>query len=395
MIATRRPFSHPGLLLLAVGILTLGVWTGCGSDGDGSGDTDGSATTDSTSTDSTIALTDSTVADSVDADSADVDLPDSVPVETAKATRGDISSYLMFSSTIATEASVEIHPEISGRVEQVLVEEGDQVSAGQILVRLDDEQALLEDRESEVELDHLEGGYKRTEEMFRRRLISTQEYEDKLYQLEQARLRRKRAQLALDYTQIRAPFSGVLTSRSVQVGGRVAPGGKLFDLVKLDDLIARVHVPGQYLREVRVKQKAQIESDFLQDMKFDGFVKRISPVVDPQSGTFKVTLGVNDRWEHLRPGIFVTARIVTDTHADAVLVPKEAIVYDGGDRFVFVVRDSTAHRVKLDAGFENTHYIEARADIEDSTQVIVVGQNGLKDQARVRVVASSDDVAGG
>ncbi|MEE3263085.1 MAG: efflux RND transporter periplasmic adaptor subunit [Candidatus Latescibacterota bacterium] len=361
------------------------AWTGCDSV------TDGDETSPSNA-DSTTTYADSALTDTMATDSTDVDLPDSVPVEIASAQRGDISSYLMFSSTIATEAAVEIHPETNGRVEAVLVEEGDHVEAGQILVKLDDEQVLIEERESEVELNHLEGGYKRTEEMFRRRLISTQEYEDKLYQLEQARLRREKAQLALEHTHIRAPFSGVLTTRSVQVGARVGPGGKLFDLVKREDLIARVHVPGQYLREVQVRQAAQIESDFLRDMVFEGYVKRISPVVDPQSGTFKVTLGIHDQWEHLRPGIFVTARIITDTHAGAILIPKEAIVYDGSDRFVFVVRDSTAHRVKLDAGFENSRFVEARSEIADTTQVIVVGQNGLKDQARISVVATSSDV---
>ena len=361
------------------------AWTGCDSVADGD-------ETSPSNADSNTTHADSALTDTMATDSTDVDLPDSVPVEIARAQRGDISSYLMFSSTIATEAAVEIHPETSGRVEAVLVEEGDHVEAGQILVKLNDEQVLIEERESEVELNHLEGGYKRTEEMFRRRLISTQAYEDKLYQLEQARLRREKAQLALEHTHIRAPFSGVLTTRSVQVGARVGPGGKLFDLVKREDLIARVHVPGQYLREVQVRQAAQIESDFLRDMVFEGYVKRISPVVDPQSGTFKVTLGIHDQWEHLRPGIFVTARIVTDTHAGAILVPKEAIVYDGSDRFVFVVRDSTAHRVKLDAGFENSRFVEARSEIADTTQVIVVGQNGLKDQARIRVAATSSDV---
>ncbi len=372
------------VLMICIAV-ACAAWTGCDSG------TDGDETSPSNA-DSTTTYADSALTDTMATDSTDVDLPDSVPVETASAQRGDISSYLMFSSTIATEAAVEIHPETNGRVEAVLVEEGDHVEAGQILVKLDDEQVLIEERESEVELNHLEGGYKRTEEMFRRRLISTQEYEDKLYQLEQARLRREKAQLALEHTHIRAPFSGVLTTRSVQVGARVGPGGKLFDLVKREDLIARVHVPGQYLREVQVRQAAQIESDFLRDMVFEGYVKRISPVVDPQSGTFKVTLGIDDQWEHLRPGIFVTARIITDTHAGAILIPKEAIVYDGSDRFVFVVRDSTANRVKLDAGFENSRFVEARSEIADTTQVIVVGQNGLKDQARIRVVATSSDV---
>ncbi|MBT4100945.1 MAG: efflux RND transporter periplasmic adaptor subunit [Gemmatimonadetes bacterium] len=374
-------------------LLIASLSSGCGAKDD-TAETDDSVAAESVTSDTSAVAAGSTLTDTTAADSA-ASLPDSVPVETASAQRGDISSYLVFSSTIATEESVEIHPEIGGRVEAVLAEEGDHVKADQILVQLDDEQALIEDRESEIELNHLEGSYKRTEEMFRRRLISTQESEDKFYQLEQARLRRQKAQLALEHTHIRAPFAGVLTTRSVQVGARVAPGGKLFDLIKLDDLIARVHVPGQYLRNVRVKQVAQIESDFLQDMSFDGYVKRISPVVDPQSGTFKVTLGVRDRWEHLRPGIFVTARIVTDTHASTVLVPKEAIVYDGADRFVFVVRDSTAHRVKLDAGYENNRFVEARSQIDDTTQVIVVGQNGLKDEARIRIVATADDVAAG
>ena len=239
-----------------------------------------------------------------------------------------------------------------------------------------------------MNLSHLEGAFGRTQEMFKRKLISTQEYEDKLYELEQARLRQERARLALDHTEIRAPFSGVLTTRDVQVGARVAPGTKLFDLVKLDDMIARVHVPGRYLRQVRTGQAATVASDFLEGMAFEGFVKRISPVVDPRSGTFKVTVGVRDRWEHLRPGIFVTVQVVTDTHTDAVLVPKAAVVYDGSDRYVFVVQDSTARRVRLDAGYENAEFVESLAEVAVDAAVIVVGQKGLKDEARVKVVSA-------
>lgn len=355
------------------------------------------AATDSTATDTTAV--DSAAIDSARADSAQRAERDAVPVETAAAVRGDISSYLVFSSTVETEAAIEIHPEVSGQVEEVFVEEGDQVDAGQLLVRLDNEQASIEDRESAINLRHLEDAFGRTEEMHRRKLISAQEFEDKLFQLEQARLRHEKARLALTHTEIRAPFSGVLTSRHVQLGARVAPGGKLFDLVKLDDMIARVHVPGRYMRTVATGQVAEVESDFLEDMTFDGYVKRISPVVDPKSGTFKVTVGLRDRWENLRPGMFVNVRIVIDTHENTVLVPKAAVVYDGADRYVFVVADSSAQRVRLDAGYENSAFVEARSAIEADAPIIVVGQNGLKDKARVRVVrtaaaASSADPQG-
>ncbi|MEE2659813.1 MAG: efflux RND transporter periplasmic adaptor subunit [Candidatus Latescibacterota bacterium] len=387
----RRPDSQNPLgwlrfpVALAVAV-ALSLSLACGGaessneEGEGTEDVSDSTAADAIASDSTLAS-----ADSANSDSAAKKI-EAVPVEVSQAIRGAISSYLLFSSTLETEEAVEIHPEASGRVVRLFVEEGDQVGADQVLVQLEDEQPLLEDKETEVELSHLEGSFKRTEEMFQRKLISNQEYEDALYQLEQARLRRERARIGLAHTRIRAPFSGVITSRLVQVGARVAPGAKLFDLIKLEDMIVRVYVPGKYLRIVNIGQAAEVESDFLEDMLFDGYVKRISPVVDPRSGTFKVTVGLQDEWEYLRPGIFVNVRIVTDTHEQAVLVPKEAVIYDGGDRFVFVVDDSTASKVRLQAGYENSRFVEALAGIEHEASVVVVGQNGLKDQVRVKVV---------
>ena len=166
----------------------------------------------------------------------------------------------------------------------------------------------------------------------------------------------------------------------------MSSGSQLYDLIKLDDMIARVFVPGQYLMQVAKGQRAVIGSDFLPDKQFDGWVKRISPVVDPRSGTFKVTVGVSDRFEALRPGIFVSVRIVTDTHDEAVLVPKNAIVYDGGEQYVFAVRDSVAQRILLQPGYESAVDVEALDNVFAGDRVITVGQNGLKDGARVRLV---------
>ena len=348
----------------------------------GSSDEDGTASADSTGADSTA--TDTTKAVVVDA----------VPVETSPATNGDISSFLFFNSTIETEAAVEVHSQLSGYlVKSVRVEEGDRVGAGDTLVWIEDEELRVAAQESEVDLRHLQVGYDRTEQMFRRKLISDQEYEDKKFQLEQAKLRYRKTQMELEHAVIRAPFSGVITERSVQTGSRVTAGSKLFDLIKLEDMIARVFVPGQYLTAIRENQEAVITSEFLKDMSFNGFVKRISPVVDPKSGTFKVTIGIEDKWDYLRPGIFVDVRVVTDTHLGAVLVPKEAVVYDGGDRFIFIVEDSTATRVKLDPGFEDSKFVESLSLIEAETEIIVVGQNGLKDKARVKIVNAEESEA--
>ena len=144
----------------------------------GSSDEDGTASSDSTGADSTA--TDTTKAVVVDA----------VPVETSPATSGDISAFLFFNSTIETEAAVEVHSQLSGYlVKSVRVEEGDRVGAGDTLVWIEDEELRVAAQETEVDLRHLQVGYDRTEQMFRRKLISDQEYEDKKFQLEQANLR--------------------------------------------------------------------------------------------------------------------------------------------------------------------------------------------------------------
>ena len=374
----RKSSRNRWTVTLIASVLTAGCHYLDDSSRAEEGGSHASASADSASADSTAA-TDTTSA------------AEAVPVETASAIAGDISSYLLFSSTIETEAAVEIFPDVSGAVRLVSVEEGDHVVAGDTLVLLDDDQARIEDLESEVNLRHLQAGFERMEEMYRRQLISSQAYEDRQFELEQAKLRRARAELALEHTAVRAPLSGVITSRMVQLGSRVSTAAKLFDLVALDHLIARVYVPAKYLADVVVGQRAEVESHFLEGRSFEGHVKRISPVVDPNSGTFKVTVGLGDKWRELRPGVFVNVRIVTDTHLNAVLLPKQAVVYDGGERYVFVVADSTATMVKLDAGFEDAHHVEALSLVAPGVPIIVVGQNGLRDSSLVKVMNAASD----
>ncbi|MBL9186544.1 MAG: efflux RND transporter periplasmic adaptor subunit [Opitutaceae bacterium] len=310
-----------------------------------------------------------------------------VPVETAPIVRGPISAFLPFNTTLETEAVVDIFPQTTGQVEALLVEEGKIVKAGDPLLKIEDTEMRIDADESRANYEQLKRNFSRSEELFASKLINKQDYETQSYQLEQARLRYERANLRHSYTTVRAPFDGVISSREAQVGARVATGTKLFSMVKLDEIVGRVFVPGRYLSVVKLDQPAVVTSEFLADRVFKGWVKRISPVIDPKSGTFKVTVGVRgDRPAELPPGLFVSVRIVTDTRPEAVLVPKRAIVYEGGERYFFTVANEIASKRKLQAGYEDPQNIEAVAGVEPGTHVIVVGHAGLKDGAAVRTV---------
>lgn len=310
-----------------------------------------------------------------------------VPVETALITRGAISAFLTFNSVLETESVVDIYPQTTGQVEALLVEEGRIVKEGEALLKIEDRELRVDADENTANFEHLRKNFARTADLFERNLINKQDYENQAYALEQARLRLERSKIRLAYATVRAPFAGVISAREVQVGARVAAGTKLFSMVKLDDIVARVFVPGRYLPTVAEKQEAVVTSEFLPDRSFKGWVKRISPVIDPKSGTFKVTVGVkSEKPNDLPPGLFVNVRVITDTREAAVLLPKRAVVYEGGERYVFIVSNGQAVKKKLVAGYDDPTNIEAVSGLEVGTSVIVLGHNGLKDRANVRVV---------
>ncbi|MDQ7052379.1 MAG: efflux RND transporter periplasmic adaptor subunit [candidate division KSB1 bacterium] len=196
-----------------------------------------------------------------------------------------------------------------------------------------------------------------------------------------------------NYTRITAPISGVIGERLRRPGERIQPTDKLFTVINTSDMIAVIHVPEKAIRQIRKGQKAYLTSDHLRGQQFPGWVKRVSPVVDPASGTFKVTIGVKNRDSLLRPGMFVNVHIIMETHDNALLVPKVAVVYENEKMYVFAVRDSVAHKIEVKPGFQDHEKIEALADLKPGEKIIVVGQAGLKDKTPVSIVAEREVLA--
>ncbi|MEE2753708.1 MAG: efflux RND transporter periplasmic adaptor subunit [Candidatus Latescibacterota bacterium] len=309
-----------------------------------------------------------------------------VPVKVSEVALGKISNYVQHTSTIEAEEATDVYAQATGLVSHVIVEEGDHVEPGQILAKLVDDELRLGAEEARVNYQKLSSKFKRAEGLFERNLMSREDFEQQRFTVEEARIRWDRSKLSLSHASVRSPVAGVVAERMVKLGDRISPSNKLFSLVDLRSLIAQVHVPGRDMRYILKGQEAKVTTDFLPGDTFKGRVERISPVVDPRSGTFKVTLELNDETARLRPGMFITAHIVTATHEMAVLVPKKAIVYDDGFPHVFVVSDSIAVRVRLDIGFEDGENFEILAGIRQGDWIVIVGQNGLKDQAKIRVI---------
>ena len=340
----------------------------------------------------TEAAADSTNVDSTAVDTAKVSkkkekkTPEGVPVKVHRVQQGAISSYVRYNAKVEAEETVDVYAHGTGLVKRVLAEEGDRVEVDQVLVHLVDRELKLSEAEANIAYLKLESNFKRRKEIYSKNLLSKQDYEGDEFDLEQAKIQWQRAQLNLDHALVRSPITGVVAERIVKLGDRIGPSTKLYVLVNMHNLISRAHIPGGELRNISVGQLARITTNLMPDVNFPGRIIRISPVVDPNSGTFRVTLAIDDDAGSLRPGMFVTTQIVTATHEQALLVPKRAIVYDDGHPHVFVVQDSTARKVQLDVGFGDTESLEVLSGVSQGDSIVVVGQNGLKDLARVRVI---------
>lgn len=310
-----------------------------------------------------------------------------VPVETAHVSRGDISAFFTGTATLEAEEETRVVAKVGGVVEEILVEEGDYVVAGQVLAKLDDEKLAVQVERTRANLQNLEGEYHRSEELFRGNMISAQEFQKAKYDFERQKAEHDLAKLDLEYTSIRSPISGVVAERLIKVGNMVLPNQATFSVTGMDPLLAVLHVPERQLGKLRVGHKATLEVDALAGAEFQGRIDRISPVVDPETGTVKVTVEVRDRTRKLKPGMFARVNVVHDVHTAALLVPKDAIIAEDRESCVFVVRDSTAYRQTVQTGYVNSSHIEILSGVDEGDTVVTIGKGGLKDSTKVELVS--------
>lgn len=325
--------------------------------------------------------------------SSELKVEDLPPVEVATLGRGPIESVLRFSTNLEAESEVQVFSQASRQVTNLLVEEGDRVRRGEVLVRLQDDEQRAELARIESQLSKARREYERQKNLFSRELISEQAMNDATYEVEQLEIGVTDAQRMLGYTEVAAPISGTVTTRHVNLGDTITVNQLLFDLVDFDTIVARVYVPERELARLKLGQEARLFSNSLGSEARIGEVIRIAPIVDPRSGTVKVTVGI-PRNQGLLPGMYVEVELVTATHEDALLLPKRSVVYDENRAYVYrLVEEAegdtqgyTVDRMEIEVLLADRELIEPAGDaLKAGDRVVIAGQAGLKDGTQVRL----------
>jgi membrane fusion protein (multidrug efflux system) len=318
---------------------------------------------------------------------------EAVPVEVATLARGGIESVLRLSSNLEAEREVQVFAEAPRRVTRLLVEEGHPVQKGQVLLQLQDEEQRSAVAKAEIALVESRRNFSRTKELYEQKLVTEELFTQAGYTVERNELALADARRELGYTQVRAPIAGVVTERKVNLGDHVTLNQPLFRIVDFDSIVARIYVPEKDMVRLARGQAARLRADSLGGARFKGTIDRISPVVDPGTGTIKVTVAT-PRQEGLRPGMYVEVELVTAVHDDALLVPKRALVYDNDQAFVFRMKEKEKRRVerlRVTPALEDADHIEPEGGLSPGDQLVVAGQSGLKDGGLVRLPGDPEE----
>ncbi len=309
---------------------------------------------------------------------------DTIPVSVQSPERGDINSFLLFSSNIDTDKMVDIYPMTSGIIEKIVHDEGDRVSKGTVLAVLDDREASINEQKAKITYEQQKSEYKRQKEIFEKELISKEEYERLRFSYEQSRLDWQQKKLLLSYTRVTSPISGLVSKRHIKTGNKINTNQLAFSVVYTKEKIAVINIPEQEKDQIFLKQKAIISSG---KKIMNGYIKRISPAIDPESGTFKTTIEVSDAGNVMFIGQFVNVRIIKKVHKNVILVTKDVLMFEGDRVFVFTIdKENIAFKKEVKIGFDDGSKVEIVKGLEMSDKLVSAGKSSLKNESKVKII---------
>jgi RND family efflux transporter MFP subunit len=327
-----------------------------------------------------------------------------------------------------------IIPQIAGVVQEVFVRDGMRVRKGDALFKIDDREHRIalreaEDRLLERQIEYnlmkagpspdpaadpalrglvaeLEENYNQSRDAFgrgelsQRELIHIQrEYESTLAYLNsrreevianksgltQAEQVFERAKLNLSYTDVRAPFDGYIAQLDIQEGMMAQTGREHLKIVDLFTIHIEVGVIESELPLVREGSKAEVRFPALDGRQFTGTVHTVSPLVDDESRTARVTIAIPNPDGVVKSGMFANVEIVTEEIVDALVVPRDAVLARDQRELIFRIENNTAKWHYVSTGRKNRDYVQILDGISAGDTIAVGGHYTLAHDARVTV----------
>ncbi len=303
--------------------------------------------------------------------------------------------------SLRSRQGVMLRPEVGGRVKQILFSDGQRVRKGQLMVQFEDQLQQAQVAQARAELSIAEANHKRNQELVAQNFISQRSLDESSAALEVSRAKLSLAQATLQRLQVLAPFDGITGLKQINVGDYLKDGADMVNVEDIDAVLLDFRLPERFQARVRAGQKAQLTVDALPGRPFTAIVQAVDPLIEANGRSVGVRGCIDNRQQQLRPGMFARVNAVFGTRENALVIPEEAIIPQGGRTFVVkVVADdkpdvSVSERVAVKVGLRQPGKVEILEGLSAGDTVVTAGHQRLqKDGTPVRVVDLSQPGGG-
>lgn len=298
--------------------------------------------------------------------------------------------YVELQGNVTTKNLVVINAEFGGLLKTVLVKEGQQVTKGQILAKIDDGGLSQQLSQMQIQADLAKTTFERQERLWQQSIGSEIQYlqAKSAYESQLEAINQMKQQLAK--TTITAPFSGTIDDILTDQGTIVAPGTSIFRLVSLKDMYVEVDVPESYLKDITTGKEVIVEFPVL-NMSINSVVRQAGSFINAANRTFKVEVSIPNGYDNIKPNLTAKLKINDYTSGEAILIPQDIISEDAsGDEYIYIldrVNDNTGtvQRANIKTGKTQGDIIEVLEGLTPNTLVIQEGARSVKDGQKVEV----------
>lgn len=309
--------------------------------------------------------------------------PPPTPVEVAVAFQDTVVDAISATGQIEAFQSIELRPEVEGRIVSILVREGALVRRGTPLFKVDDAELVAQVARLEAQRDLARQALARTQQLIEEGAAAQADLEEA-----EARARSTQADLdltavRLERTVVRAPFGGIVGARLVSLGDYVTSNRSLVTLQTVDPQRAVFDVPERYADALAVGQQVEFRVAAYPDRVFAGTVDFVDPVVRLPGRTISVKAIAPNADRSLQSGMFIEARLSTEVRPEAVVIPEDAVLPLQDQTFVWVIVEGSATRREVQLGVRTPGFVEINAGVEAGEQVVVGGLERLFEGAPV------------
>ena len=314
-------------------------------------------------------------------------------VEVAKVESMTLVDETQAVGSLRSRQGVMLRPEVAGRVKQIFFSDGQRVRKGQLMVQLEDQLQQAQLAQARAELSIAEANHKRNQELVAQNFISQRSLDESAAGLEVSRAKLSLAQATLQRLQVLAPFDGITGLKQINVGDYLKDGADMVNVEDIDAVLLDFRLPERFQAKVRAGQKAQLTVDASPGRPYSAIVQAVDPLIEANGRSVGVRGCIDNRQQQLRPGMFARVNAVFGSRDNALVIPEEAIIPQGGRTFVVKVvagdkpGNLVSERVAVKVGLRQPGKVEIVEGLAAGDTVVTAGHQRLqKDGTAVRVV---------